>query len=360
MYILVRVTQHISSNRTALAVFSERAPIYRSFDDIFWDSRKLLSIMPAFPELQFHHVQFCVDDLKPLDEYKNLEKSFNEFSALWEKEGQKLEHGQKVFKQVVGDKAKDPSTFSSINQDIVSQLISAVGLRVTGHHNGTLTHSVLMSSVDATGLKFVVTAPNERGAKKRRTNQSSVVGEEEFDHFDLQHHQQYLESHNGRQGVRVLSFNCVSSGGLDVIAANYAAKHPKLLSFGQVREYGEHDGEKFRILDVAAFYAYKLDGTMTGEADIGTVLRFLEVPSQGKYHSVVLPGLEAVEATFPVTAVACYPDHRVNKNNYRKQNFSTLNDVSGVTPKESLLINLILPIRNNFFLKKCTLSILAG
>eukprot|EP01052_Picozoa_sp_SAG31_P033518 SAG31_NODE_3800_length_3870_cov_2.092814_2_plen_589_part_00 len=178
----------------------------------------------------------------------------------------------------------------------------------------------MVSSPDPDGVRFVVTAPTIHTG-------DAVIHE----HFCRGSIEAFLACHNGRPGVAVLGFETTAEGGLDAIAASYAAKHPQLLKPSQTGgNVACHSHDNFRILEVFAYYR---EDPITGSLvpDEGTVIRFVETGGSAS----VLPGLEPVPADFPPDHQTCkaYSDHWVSNVFDRERFLDTMADTLGFEPK---------------------------
>lgn len=268
--------------------------------------------MSAIGEMRFHSIQIYSNELADLSVYKAQEVKFNKIMP--KASNLAVTDGQALFKEVFG--TDTVPTFVSQKQDIVAQLVSGVGWRVAGWHEGQNTRSALVRSNDERGVKFIVTAPrdSEPSEKKQKTQQ--------FDHFDKANIDTYFKAHmvnasdtKSKGGVAVLCFE-LETGAVAKVAESYKMKHPKLVK-------GEHAYDGFKIIES---YAYYLPNST--EADKGTVLRFLERSDP----KALMPGLEATEAEWAVPCEA-YFDHWVSNVVDRKQFIQTMNDCLGFTPK---------------------------
>jgi len=279
-------------------------------------------VSEGFPVVQFHHLHFFVDALQSLEQYKGLETQFNAFMKKVMKDGTiegRVPEARKEFVQLVGEaNAKDPTKYSHLNQDFVSQLITGTGLRITQTHKGPKTSSMVLTSPDPSGIKFIVTSAN---AAESQTSDNEV-----FDHFDHTHWKRFFDNQSGRQGCGVLAFECKTKGGIETIARNYKEKHPNLVAFGDIREY-----PGFKVLEVAAYYAYDKQDKPLGTACLGTILRFVEVEDQTT--KLLLPGCQLVDATFDGVSISAYSDHWVSNVVDRKEFINTLKDTLGFGPK---------------------------
>lgn len=264
----------------------------------------------------YHHVHFYVKALKPLEHYKEMEKTFNSFLAAYSPNAEaKVEIGRQQWTKVSGSPVAE---YCSQGQDLPEQLISGLGWRITASYFGPETQTVLLTSPDSKGVKFVITgktAGTPNAAKKART------AEEQYDHFKACHLDRFFGNQANREGCGALGF-CAPAGELQKINKNYVDKHPQLL----VDKRGVHSYGEFKVFESFAYYS-SVDNT---KADVGTVLRFVHSGS----GSTVLPGLTPVEATFPLKQeVVAYFDHWVSNVVDRKQFLSTLTDTLGFVPK---------------------------
>ena len=260
--------------------------------------------------------------------------------------------------------------FAAHGRDVVAQLIAGLGFRVTGRYDRDIaavvgggdadaaeeeaeveTRTVLVTSVDPNGVRFLVTSSlaggggggggggNEYNIRGCNGSPSSYRGGDErrhrrrrrYLHFDASNVERFHEAHRGRQGVAVLAFE-VGRGSLDGIYKRYAAMHPNLIPeeySGGARDYvGEG-----RVFEAFAYY----DGDeklVADAADRGTTLRFVE--PYGGEGAVVggIPGIVDVPASFPPSrSRPAYFDHWVSNVICRTGFLDTLEDVLGFTPK---------------------------
>lgn len=294
-------------------------------------------------DIQFSHVQFYCDTLKPVDDYHKLQEKLNVFVAdgatrraqISAGAGEDVVAGRKAWLSL-GEKYGDPVTGSvdpekyvSAGQDIVEQLIVGLGWRMAGADSSGSTHSILMESPDPKGVKFVITAHKtstllELG-KCESVAKRAHVDSTKYDHFDASHLQRFAV-YNGRMGVSVLGFDVPEIGGIEKIRARYVALHPKLLATSAPIEYADA-----KILEV---YAYYVGDDTTSDADLGTVLRFVErsgSTSGGK--SCVLPGIVPIEPAFDGDTKPAFCDHWVSNVFSRTSFLATLKDTLGFIPK---------------------------
>lgn len=100
----------------------------------------------------------------------------------------------------------------------------------------------------------------------------------------------------------MLAFQVAS---VDDIHQRYLEHHVKL-----VLEKSDYDQAK--VLEVFAYYQ---GDTSDSDADVGTVLRFVETTNE--VGSCVLPGISPVDATFDPSSQAAYCDHWVSNGKCR-------------------------------------------
>jgi len=275
--------------------------------------------------VSFSHVHIYCDSLKDLSEYKTLEEKLNSFSS---KPSRDLELGRKAWSNlwdghpVIGH--EDPTQFKGHQQDVVEQMLVGLGWRITGHCDTADTRTVAITSRDAQGVRFIITAHKElkmadladgHPAKRHKSAQ------EPCHVLAASNLQRFSEHRAGRQGIAVLGFK-VKSGELDHIVKKYKEKHPKLLA----SEPKDFPGA--RILEVFAYYQGE---TGSSDADQGTLLRFVEEKDASNFW--VLPGIQPVEATFDEVSLPAYCDHWVSNVVSRRGFLDTLEDTLGFTPK---------------------------
>lgn len=269
-------------------------------------------------DMEFHHIHAYVDSMRSVEEYKALEVQMNEMSAAFVGECKgDVAKGTAKWEAISGEKVA--AEFKSTGLDLVEQLICGVGFRVTGHCTANGTSSVVVTSEDPRGAKFIVTTASAESPTKK------AKGAEELHHFSSKnidrYHKSCLSVAGGRPGIGVLAFESSKVG---EIHANYKAKHPKLVH--SFHEYGEGTSS-FQILEVFAYY----HGDGSGNADPSTLLRFVQRGES--VRDVVLPGMEAVAATYPVDGAVAYSDHWVSNVVDRQQFLDTLFDTLGFTSK---------------------------
>jgi len=276
--------------------------------------------MAAISACKFDTLQFFVDELQPLSHYKAIEERLNQFATLVPfSKGSRWDVAAAREAWLKMGPSADPSTFQVHERDLVEQLLHGFGWRITGQHEGTETCSLLLSTVDPAGIRFVITAKAAQSVKKAKADPAA------YDHFAATHINRYTSYHNGAQGVAVLGFE-LARGELEVVVERYRACHPKLI----VSVPHQYEDENMRIFDV---YAYYLGEKKESEADPGTVIRFVERGSACAEGSMPLPGLVPVAATFDPTVLPAYADHWVSNVRSRVGFLQTLEDTLGFVPK---------------------------
>ena len=286
-------------------------------------------------DFSFHHAQFYVHQLRTLAEYKSLEDLFTAFEAKVPADAP-IAEGRNAFSEIGGSFKEH----SACGQDVVEQLICGVGMRVVGFQEGDGVRSVLLTSADEAGAKYLVSAALKEGEGAAKKNLSI---------FKKENIEEFFQCHNGKQGIAVLCFR-VEDGGCEKILSRYQSLHPALVTPEGLVTY-EEGGKNVRILEVYAYY-----GKEGGVGDKGTRIRFVE--SKAETHDII-PGLKKVEAKvgrnvffsvlftshlyftsilmrvlqFPVRAVPFYSDHWVSNVHNREGFLKTLEDTLGFLPK---------------------------
>ena len=288
--------------------------------------------------VSFSHLHLHVDSVEDVAVYKEMEASLNQLSSRIAEmqaagsenaamgdgpssSGLDIEQCRKIYDDITGRTSpeKVDEEFIPQGRDVVKQLISGLGFRVTGKRMGSSnTKSVLVTTKDPNGVQIVVTALNSDSTSSKK---------DKHNHFDAANLQRFYESHSDRQGIAVLAFE-VTSGTIDTIYKRYMEMHPKLVTPQGVQTYS--DGTK--VLEV---YAYYQGDVRASEADVGTTLRFVqrgEADGNSKMPCI-LPGLEPVDAVFDPSSQAAYCDHWVSNVISRTGFMNTLEDVLQFTPK---------------------------
>jgi hypothetical protein len=267
----------------------------------------------------FSHIHLFVDHLEPLHVYQRLQGTLNRFHA--ESSGLNLEGKRQLWATLCGS---EPRPFVPQNRDLVKQLMTGFGFRVTGYRfpsekNPTTTKSVLVTSKDQSGIQILVTAAVE-GADEREAG--------DFVHFDVTSHREFYQNHADRQGIAVLGFH---ADDVASIHSRYKELHPQLIH--SFREYPGRIGSTTKILQVFSYYN-ETDEEM--HPDRGTMLRFIESSSNNSsVGTCPLPGLELVTSPFDCVSEPAYCDHWVSNVRRRTDFYNTLEDVLGFTSKVS-------------------------
>lgn len=265
-------------------------------------------------DLKFDHVQVYADAIQPLHEYKALEDKMNRFGAAIS--------GVSGLNDIAAARAEwlkiepspaDPAAYKSQSQDIVRQLIAGLNWRVIAHCHSASTTSVLVTSNDPRGAKFVVTGRSAGGSVPDSPHFSSAAIDRYY-------------SQTQRPGIAVLAFEIGTTNSIDAVAAAYKSKHPKLCVCPDVLLF-PGDAPGMSMFEVFAYYK-----PGCSDPDTGTVLRFVQrAPSDAE--CALLPGLRGVPAEYSSLSVPAFSDHWVSNVFDRKQFLQTLEDTLGFTPK---------------------------
>jgi len=284
---------------------------------------------PTVSACHYDHLQFFVDSLQPLAHYKAIEARLNSFAKRMPCAGgarSDVAAARAAWCEMGA--AADPSAFHPHGRDLVEQMLHGFGWRITGVHEGEATRSLLLSTCDSSGARFVVTCANEAGEeaaapakKKAKTSEGGMVP---YDHFAPAHLERYTKAHAGAQGVAVLGFS-IKKGELERVVQRYNTRHPKLV-LAPPHTYA--DGTT--IFDVFAYYLGEMRVT---EADPGTVLRFVERPDAAAASAMPLPGLVPVAAEYDPHVLPAYCDHWVSNVHSRVGFLQTLEETLGFVPK---------------------------
>jgi len=128
----------------------------RTNDDFVVSAKKGIDDAVAFS-----HVQLYVDHVEDLQVYKDLEDRLNQFAAAASQDSDSLAQKKLLWRRVIasssGTTSPPPDPFCPQNRDVVKQLLSGFGFRVTGARYGSLTRSVLVTSRDPKGVQILVT-----------------------------------------------------------------------------------------------------------------------------------------------------------------------------------------------------------
>jgi len=289
---------------------------------------------------RYDHLHFYVDALRPLAHYKEMEARLNDFARRVPTVGASIDVIAARAEWCKLGASADPGLFQVHGRDLVEQMLCGFGWRITGQHEAHDTRSLLLSTIDPSGVRFVVTCTRRTDATRHQSEQTGTVKTEamqtvdHFDHFARAHVERYFESHNDAQGIAVLGFE---TGVLDALHARYEVLHPSLVA---APPYVHADGT--RVLDVFAYYRGEVSSS---EADPGTVLRFVERMAAGPagphgassadigVAPLPLPGLVPVPAIFEPGVQPAYCDHWVSNVVSRVGFLQTVEDTLGFVPK---------------------------
>jgi len=276
--------------------------------------------MPGISTCRYDHLQFFVDSLQLLSHYKAIEDRLNRFAVVRKSSATSVDMIAGREKWCEMGPSADPAAFQGHGRDLVEQLLYGFGWRIIGQHDGTQTRSLMLSTPDPSGARFLVTCHVEgQDAAASPTKKPKAP---QYDHFAAAHLERYAKYHKGAQGVAVLGFEL--AGELDIVVERYQARHPKLVVAPP------HVYEGVRVFDVFAYYYGEISVT---EADPGTVLRFVERPASDNTGSFMLPGLVPVAATYEPSVLPAYCDHWVSNVHSRVGFLQTLEETLGFVPK---------------------------
>lgn len=330
--------------------------------------------------VSYSHVQLYVDRVEDLSVYKALENQLNTFSNKVQNEDlPRLEQKKKLWQTLVMPETSSSftteRTFCPQNRDVVQQLLSGFGFRVTGARydddddtETCSTRSVLVTSRDPAGVQILVTAaadaakPTGESTSDKPLTTAGIFNAGEpllfvpfvvvvparflliltissvlFKHMqNTDKVRRFMDAHRGRQGVGVLAFAVEN---VEIIKERYEQRHPSL-----VDSYEEIPGGH-KVLEVFACYQRHDDDGETSEqvADCGTILRFVQFSSESSSslstnHDSTAPsctmlGLTPVDAVFEESSMSAYCDHWVSNVFDRTEFLETLEDTLGFTPK---------------------------
>lgn len=277
------------------------------------------------PALSFSHVHLYVDELDELSSYKEYESELHKLSTQCcsSTAAKDLTAGS------VANEKKEAIAFVTHGRDVVRQLLAGFGFRITGaRYSGlqddcdtiqTNTRSLLITSKDPCGIQIVITAQDS----------TTDVKLDPFYHFDALRVKNFLQTHNGRQGIAVMAFIVDD---VEAIYERYKSHHPKLVSNFETFPRAE-TRNVVKILEVYAYYDRKDHENieLDRKADKGTVLRFMQ--NLVERGDKILPGLVPQQAQFEEACFSAYSDHWVSNVFGRTEFLDVLQDTLGFTPK---------------------------
>jgi len=321
---------------------------------------------PCDVHVCFSHVHLYTDHLEDISTYKSLEEKLTSFvgnsstssyssdddknyvqerRSEWKSMIQNNEHASNYHQH----QEEEEGEFQTQNRDIVKQLIAGLGFRITGmNYSPGLTKSILLTTKDLNGVKFVVsTLDNDTNNDIDRNTKNNVDGDKTYHHFDAENIRLFYKSHSDRQGIALLAFQ-ITSGNIEDLHDKYKQMHPKLLpkdyENSVLTYYESGEGTTMKILEVYSYYKNEKGG----DVDQGTKLRFVQRVEKsiknddydvkvdeeniGRDH-VPLPGLRPVDATYDETCMAAYCDHWVSNVISRTGFIETLEETLGFTSK---------------------------
>lgn len=176
-----RVEEFDTSFRNRKSVFSYS----QKMDDfVLADKSKATPVSVAFS-----HIHLFVDNVESLDVYKRFEEQLNKFDVAEKAAHLTLDERRELWSSFL-EKHEIVNPFVPQNRDVVKQLMTGFGFRVTGYRfpcleNTANTKSVLITSRDPGGVQLVVTALSDDTIYEKQTD--------EFIHFDAG---EYLTYHS--------------------------------------------------------------------------------------------------------------------------------------------------------------------
>lgn len=331
----------------------------------------------AATKVSFSHVHLYVDQIQDLSVYKALEERLTAFAGklldeddnnnhnLQQRSTTTLADKKALWKSLAAVTTRDEDNdvpFAPHNRDVVQQLLAGLGFRITAARyptdaastiatsttSTTNTRTVLVTSCDPRGVQILVTAVDPKSSDNN--------GKDAFGHFDAARVHRFLQAHDSRQGIACLAFHVEN---VKQVYERYQKLHPALIA-----DYQEYPGDAgadsrtVKVLEVFAYYQEHADVSSDADAsssaapttnnengaetkrsaDTGTVLRFLETPTDSVASddgTCPLPGLTPVGAVFASGASSSpvYCDHWVSNVFSRTEFLDTLQDTLGFTPK---------------------------
>jgi len=178
LFILATITS--SSTNTKCFALSSAATVLKDSSRVLAKMEEKKEDASKRPQVAFSHVHLYVDELKDLETYKDLEGRLNSFvkdckAPLGQDISTQRDLWQSKHQPDHFDKTDATAAFVPQNRDLVQQLLSGFGFRVTGASTGTHTRSVLVTSKDRSGVQFLLTSKEAAGTSS---------GDENYNHFD--------------------------------------------------------------------------------------------------------------------------------------------------------------------------------
>ena len=111
---------------------------------------------------RYDHLQIFVDNIQPLSHYKAIEDRLNEFaSRVPTQRGGSVDVAAAREEWCKMGPSANPDAYQVHGRDLVEQMLYCFGWRITGQHEGAETRSLLLSTVDPAGVRFVVTCARD-------------------------------------------------------------------------------------------------------------------------------------------------------------------------------------------------------
>ena len=112
---------------------------------------------------RYDYLQFFVDELQSLSHYKAIEDRLNELARrVPAKEGMPVDVAAAREEWCRMGPSADPDGYEVHGRDLVEQMLYGFGWRITAQHEGHQTRSLMLSTVDPAGARFIVTCARAR------------------------------------------------------------------------------------------------------------------------------------------------------------------------------------------------------
>jgi hypothetical protein len=170
---------------------------------IIQGDNKVLNRMESVPSVDvnpdvtvsFSHFHMYVDKVDDLANYKSLERRLNTFDeSLAMKDGSlSVEEKKQLWRSLelndgINRNDDDGAQFTPQNCDVIRQLITGLGFRITGYADHASTRTVLVSSRDPNGVQIMISAMKQTTGSIGYSKTSSVTNNKdmcEYGEFSL-------------------------------------------------------------------------------------------------------------------------------------------------------------------------------
>ena len=145
-------------------------------------------------DVSFSHIQIYVDHLEELAVYQDFQNLLNQWES--QHHGQNQEAAQAAWRSLYPE-ATNTETYVPQNRDLVKQLL-ACGFRVTGHCENTESTNLLVTSRDALGVQFVLSAirQSESFVNAAAGDNPAFSGKQQQSGLDQEEHASVFPSHS--------------------------------------------------------------------------------------------------------------------------------------------------------------------